>query len=133
MTHSLVDSCVACPIDAPQRRRWGSALVLLGALLVGCTSSPESMQPVIDSMTTTSSTTTIAAAVSTTTTEPPPAVTVGAEVLADRGFDLLDGKRIGAIVNQTSLVRGEHLIDVLHAAPNLELVAACVEPPAPVI
>ena len=123
MTHSFVDSCVACPIDAPQRRRWGSALVLLGALLVGCTSSPESMQPVIDSMTTTSSTTTIAAAVSTTTTEPPPAVTVGAEVLADRGFDLLDGKRIGAIVNQTSLVRGEHLIDVLHAAPNLELVA----------
>jgi uncharacterized protein YbbC (DUF1343 family) len=50
-------------------------------------------------------------------------VTVGAEVLADRGFDLLDGKRVGAIVNQTSLVRGEHLIDVLHEASNVELAA----------
>ncbi len=60
----------------------------------------------------------------TTTTEPPgPAVTVGAEVLADSGFAALDGARVGLIANQTSLVRGEHLIDVLVAAPNVELVA----------
>jgi len=57
------------------------------------------------------------------TVVPPPAVTVGAEVLADNSFAALDGRRVGLIANQTSLVRGEHLIDVLHNAPNVELTA----------
>ena len=125
MTHSLVDTGAACLIGGPERQRWVGALVFLGALLAGCTASTELAESVAESTTTmasiaTASTTT---AVPTTTTEPPPAVTVGAEVLADRGFDLLEGKRVGVIANQTSLVRGQHLIDVLHAAPNLELVA----------
>ncbi len=54
---------------------------------------------------------------------PIPAVTVGAEVLADSGFAILDGSRVGLIVNQTSLVYGEHLIDVIDSAPNVELVS----------
>ncbi|MGZ0220434.1 MAG: exo-beta-N-acetylmuramidase NamZ family protein [Acidimicrobiales bacterium] len=125
MTHSLVDTGAACLLGGPERQRWVGALVFLGALLAGCAASTELAESVAESTTTmasiaTASTTT---AVPTTTTEPPPAVTVGAEVLADRGFDLLEGKRVGVIANQTSLVRGQHLIDVLHAAPNLELVA----------
>ncbi len=44
-------------------------------------------------------------------------------MLADGGFEILAGKRVGAIVNQTSLVRGEHLIDVLDAAPAVDLAA----------
>ena len=68
-------------------------------------------------------TTTTATAPPTTTTVAPPAVTVGAEVLADTGFEALDGARVGLIANHTSLVRGRHLIDVLHEAPNVELVA----------
>ena len=38
---------------------------------------------------------------------------VGAEVLVDSGFAALHGKRVGAIVNQTSLVDGHRLIDAL--------------------
>ena len=125
MTHSLVDAEAVCPIGGPQRWRRVGTLVFLGALLAGCTASTEPTELVAESTTTTASiaTTSTTTAVPTTTTGQPPAVTVGAEILADRGFDLLDGKRVGAIVNQTSLVRGQHLIDVLHAAPNLELVA----------
>lgn len=120
MTPSLIDAAPFCPVDVSRFWRWISALVLLGGLSTSCASADEPTAPVVESTTTTASTTTV---VATTTTEPPPAVTVGAEVLADRGFDLLDGRRVGAIVNQTSLVRGEHLIDVLHEAANVELVA----------
>lgn len=42
-----------------------------------------------------------------------PAVTVGAEVLAASGFEILRGHRIGLIANQTSMVGDRHLIDVL--------------------
>ncbi len=120
MAHSLADVVVACPIDRARGRRWVGLLVMLCGVAASCTAATESADPIVESTATTSSTTTVAP---TTTTEPPPAVTVGAEVLADRGFDLLDGKRVGAIVNQTSLVRGEHLIDLLHAAANVELAA----------
>lgn len=48
----------------------------------------------------------------------------GAEALADRGFDLLAGQRVGLIANQTSLVDGQHLLDLLVADPDVDLVAA---------
>ncbi|MFQ5557402.1 MAG: exo-beta-N-acetylmuramidase NamZ domain-containing protein [Acidimicrobiales bacterium] len=79
----------------------------------------------------TTGTTPVARESSTTTTAPravapapqPDVVLTGAEVLADTGFAPLDGKRVGLIANHTSLVRGTHLIDVLDAAPNVELEA----------
>ncbi len=92
-----------------------SVVCILGA--IGCTSPPEPEEPAVPIPTTTATSTT------TTTVPPPPAVTVGAEMLSDSGFEVLDGARVGIIANQTSLVLGEHLIDVLVAAPNVELVA----------
>ncbi|HEU0159335.1 MAG TPA: hypothetical protein VFR00_08475, partial [Hyphomicrobiaceae bacterium] len=50
-------------------------------------------------------------------------VVVGAEVLAANGFAALAGKRVGLIANQTSLVRGSHLADLLRAVPGLTLAA----------
>jgi uncharacterized protein YbbC (DUF1343 family) len=50
-------------------------------------------------------------------------VKVGAEILVDSGFAAVAGKRIGLITNQTGLVRGEHLADLLHKAPNTKLAA----------
>ena len=59
----------------------------------------------------------------TTTTEPPPVVMVGADRLVTSGFIALAGDRVALIANQTSLVGGRHLIDVLHEAPDVDLVA----------
>ena len=47
----------------------------------------------------------------------------GAEVLADRDFDILYDKRVGLIANHTALVDTSHLIDLLHAHPRVSLVA----------
>lgn len=47
----------------------------------------------------------------------------GAQVLVEDGFRPLAGKRVGLIVNHTALVDTTHLIDAVHAAPNVELVA----------
>ena len=47
----------------------------------------------------------------------------GAEVLSTNGFEGLAGKRVGMIVNHTAKVGDAHLIDVIHEAPNVELVA----------
>ena len=44
-------------------------------------------------------------------------------MLAERGFDLLDGKRVGLVVNHTARVDTTHLIDLIAAAPNVELAA----------
>ncbi len=52
-----------------------------------------------------------------------PPVKTGAAVLAERGFDLLDGKRVGLVVNHTARVDTTHLIDLIAAAPNVELTA----------
>ncbi len=49
-------------------------------------------------------------------------VRVGAEVLADSGLARLEGKRVGAIVNQTSLVDGRRLIDAIADHDDIELV-----------
>ena len=52
-----------------------------------------------------------------------PPVKTGAAALAERGFDLLDGKRVGLVVNHTARVDTTHLIDLIAAAPNVELTA----------
>jgi uncharacterized protein YbbC (DUF1343 family) len=49
-------------------------------------------------------------------------VRTGAEVLAERGFDVLQGKRVGLITNHTARIDTTHLIDRLAAAPGVELV-----------
>jgi uncharacterized protein YbbC (DUF1343 family) len=53
-----------------------------------------------------------------------PAVRPGIEVLRDRGFDILKGKRIGLITNPTGVTSDlESTIDVLFNAPGVKLVA----------
>lgn len=50
-------------------------------------------------------------------------VKTGAQVLVEDGFRLLDGKRVGLIVNHTARVGDRHLIDLVHEAPNVALTA----------
>jgi len=50
-------------------------------------------------------------------------VSTGAQVLADKGFRKLAGKRVGLIVNPVSSIGDDHLIDILHDIPDIELVA----------
>lgn len=50
-------------------------------------------------------------------------VRTGAQVLVDEGFQRLRGKRVGLIVNHTARVGDGHLIDRLHAAPEVTLAA----------
>ena len=48
----------------------------------------------------------------------------GIDVLAARDFDILRGKRVGLVTNQTGQTRqGRATIDVLRAAPNVKLAA----------
>ena len=60
---------------------------------------------------------------STTTTEPVAVVRTGAGVLVDSNFDVLDGKRVGLIAHQNSVVDGTHLSDILNNAANVELIS----------
>lgn len=53
----------------------------------------------------------------------PPAFLTGAEVLQQANLEQLRGKRVGLIVNHTAMVGDEHIIDVIHQAPDVELVA----------
>jgi uncharacterized protein YbbC (DUF1343 family) len=50
-------------------------------------------------------------------------VKTGAQMLTEKGFAPLDGKRVGLVVNHTAMVDSVHLIDVIHTAPNVELAA----------
>jgi uncharacterized protein YbbC (DUF1343 family) len=50
-------------------------------------------------------------------------IATGAEVLVARGLAALAGKKVGLITNQTGLVGGEHLADLLARAPGVKLVA----------
>lgn len=50
-------------------------------------------------------------------------VRTGAQILADNGFAMLAGRRVGLIANHTARVGTDHLADLLHAAPNVTLVA----------
>jgi len=50
-------------------------------------------------------------------------IATGAEVLVATGFAALAGKRVGLITNQTGLVGGEHLADLLAKAHGVKLAA----------
>ncbi len=87
-------------------------VLLLAVMLFGCTASPEmngaapeSALPSPDSL----------------VARGP--VKTGAHVLAENGFSLLSGKRVGLIVNHTARVDSVHLIDLVDRAPGVELVA----------
>ncbi len=49
-------------------------------------------------------------------------VELGVERLVADDFATLDGRRVGLITNQVSMVDGRHLIDWMHEAENVELV-----------
>ncbi|MEM8705036.1 MAG: DUF1343 domain-containing protein [Actinomycetota bacterium] len=98
-----------------------ASMLLALALLVGACSVSDG--PADDEAVASTTSTTSTTVPSTTSTGAPAVVRVGAEVLADGGFAELDGARVGLIANQTTLVDGRHLIDVLHEADNVELVA----------
>ena len=93
------------------------AMVVLAVATAGCSAGADDAatpSTTSDRPTTTSST---------TTTEAPPTVMVGADRLVNSGFIALAGDRVALIANQTSLVGGRHLIDVLDEAPDVDLVA----------
>jgi uncharacterized protein YbbC (DUF1343 family) len=48
-------------------------------------------------------------------------VRTGAHHLADEAFALLDGRRVGLIVNHTAMVDTVHLADLIHGAGGVEL------------
>ncbi|MEX1054819.1 MAG: DUF1343 domain-containing protein, partial [Rhodothermales bacterium] len=48
-------------------------------------------------------------------------VRTGADVLAERGFDVLQGQRVGLVVNHTAMVDSVHLIDLVHEAEGVDL------------
>lgn len=53
-----------------------------------------------------------------------PKVKTGIEVLRDRGFDILQGKRIGLVTNPSGVDSNlKSTIDILYQAPGVELVA----------
>ena len=81
-------------------------LVLVAIVLLGCnTSSYEEAEPGDEEQMETES------------------VKTGAQVLVESGFEALAGKRVGLIVNHTARVGESHLIDLVHEAANVELVA----------
>jgi uncharacterized protein YbbC (DUF1343 family) len=52
-------------------------------------------------------------------------VRTGFEVLRDAGYDAIRGQRVGIISNHTGVLPGlAHEVDVMHAAPQVDLVAA---------
>ena len=55
---------------------------------------------------------------------PEPKVLTGLDVLQRDGFAELKGKRVGLITNHSGINRhGEHILDLMHASGNVELVA----------
>ena len=57
-------------------------------------------------------------------TTPQGAVLPGIDVLSARNFDILRGKKVGLVTNQTGRARdGRATIDILRAAPNVKLIA----------
>ena len=112
-------------------------IVLLALVAIACGSSNTDLQrasaaaptsTVVETTSTVSDTTTVVPSTTpaTSTTQPaldrPPTKT-GATVLVESEFAQIDGKRVGLIAHQSSVVDGKHLGDLLNAAPNVELVA----------
>jgi uncharacterized protein YbbC (DUF1343 family) len=53
-----------------------------------------------------------------------PAVKTGLDVLQERGFDILQGKRVGIVTNATGVnKRLVSIVDLMYSAPGVELVA----------
>ena len=52
-----------------------------------------------------------------------PRVKTGADVLVDTNFAALAGRRVGLVTNQTGLVNGEHLVDLMHREEDVTLAA----------
>lgn len=50
-------------------------------------------------------------------------VRTGAERLVESGFAPLQGLRVGLVANRTSQVRGERVLDLMHAAPGVTVAA----------
>ena len=104
-------------------------------LAAGCTSQTSGQTAAPDTPTTVASTssvappTTVVESTSTTqpeaptTTEPAVIVETGAHRLVADDFAILDGKRVGLIAHQASVVGDDHLADLIDAAPNVELIA----------
>lgn len=53
-----------------------------------------------------------------------PKVLTGLDVMQRDGFEALKGKKVGLITNHSGINRtGEHILDLMHASPNVELIA----------
>ncbi len=51
-------------------------------------------------------------------------VKIGADVLFESRFELIDGKRVGLVTNHSAILsNGKHLVDALHENPKVKLVA----------
>lgn len=48
-------------------------------------------------------------------------IKMGATLLAEHQFELLQGKRVGLITNHTAMLGGQHVIDLLFNAPGVKL------------
>jgi uncharacterized protein YbbC (DUF1343 family) len=92
--------------------RWSSLLAFVAALLALAGCGPSAPSPT--------------RSYASTTSAPPTTVHIrlGSEVLAAQNFAILAGKRIGLLTNPSGVnSRGQSIIDVLHRAPNVKLVA----------
>ncbi len=53
-----------------------------------------------------------------------PKVSTGLDVMQRDGFEVLKGRKVGLITNHSGInAKGEHILDLMHASPNVELVA----------
>lgn len=53
-----------------------------------------------------------------------PNVITGLDVMQRDGFAAIKGKKVGLVTNHSGInQRGEHILDLMHASPNVELVA----------
>jgi len=52
-----------------------------------------------------------------------PLVKTGAQMLHERGYEILQGKRVGLITNHTAMVGDRHLIDLMHGSGAVRLTA----------
>ncbi|MEZ5342384.1 MAG: DUF1343 domain-containing protein [Acidimicrobiales bacterium] len=103
------------------RPRW--SLVLAGVVVTTSCSSLAVSTPAPPAAPPTAAPTTAVAptAPPTTASDANELVSVGAAELAASGFAVLDGRRVGLIANQTSVVGDRHLADLLSEAPNVTL------------
>ena len=97
-------SGVYFPVPPAPRPSMSPFVLLLAASLAACLEAPAAPPPAPHA--------------------PHPAVQTGAQRLVDTGFEALDGLRVGLVTNHTARVDTAdggpaHLIDRLHAAPNV--------------